>query len=146
MWDDIPNRVRHGRLLRRLLESVGQFCQWYTYRPTAPNDPGVAGSAIHVVSARAYVSVSWARATADVTTRAATPAATRRREASAGQRAIDGFGKAIILSWKHGELGVRATGEAATAATIGKSQSAARDGVDDAWVEDVLDAEHARGK
>lgn len=48
VWDDIPNRVRHGRVLRRLLESIGQFCRWYTYRPTAPNDPGVGGTAIRM--------------------------------------------------------------------------------------------------
>lgn len=48
VWDDIPNRVRHGRVFRRLLESIGQFCHWYTYRPTAPNDPGVGGTAIRM--------------------------------------------------------------------------------------------------
>lgn len=50
LWNDIPNRVRHGRDLRALLESVGKFCEWYTYnyRATAPNDPGVAGTAIRM--------------------------------------------------------------------------------------------------
>lgn len=47
-WDDIPNKVRHGRALRRFLESVGRFCAGYTYRPTAPNDPGVGGTAIRM--------------------------------------------------------------------------------------------------
>lgn len=55
VWDDIPNRVRHGRAIRRLLESVGQFSRWYTYSPTARNDPGVAGTAIRM-SERANLS------------------------------------------------------------------------------------------
>ena len=50
VWEDIPKRVRHGRELRRFLEAVGNFANWYTYsyRPTAPNDPGVAGTAIRM--------------------------------------------------------------------------------------------------
>lgn len=48
VWEDIPKRVRHGRELRRFLESVGKFANWYTYRPTAPNDPGVSGTAIRM--------------------------------------------------------------------------------------------------
>jgi hypothetical protein len=48
VWDDIPKRVRHGRDLRQFLESVGKFARWYTYRSTAPNDPGVAGTAIRM--------------------------------------------------------------------------------------------------
>ena len=48
VWEDIPKRVRHGRELRRFLESVGKFAHWYTYRPTAPNDPGVSGTAIRM--------------------------------------------------------------------------------------------------
>jgi hypothetical protein len=49
-WDDIPNNVRHGRDLRAFLESVGTFCTWFTYdyKPTAPNDPGVSGTAIRM--------------------------------------------------------------------------------------------------
>jgi hypothetical protein len=47
-WDEIPRRVRHGRELRTFLESVGRFAYWYTYRPTAPNDPGVGGTAIRM--------------------------------------------------------------------------------------------------
>lgn len=47
-WNDIPNKVRHGREVRALLESVGKFSAWYTYRPTAPNDPGVGGTAIRM--------------------------------------------------------------------------------------------------
>jgi hypothetical protein len=48
--NDIPNKVRHGRNLRVFLESVGRFSAWYThdYKPTAPNDPGVGGTAIRM--------------------------------------------------------------------------------------------------
>lgn len=48
VWNEIPKRVRHGRELRAFLESVGKFAHWYTYRPTAPNDPGVSGTAIRM--------------------------------------------------------------------------------------------------
>jgi hypothetical protein len=48
LWDDIPKKVRHGRELRQFLESVGKFSHDYTYRPTAPNDPGVTGTAIRM--------------------------------------------------------------------------------------------------
>jgi hypothetical protein len=48
LWDDIPKKVRHGRPLRQFLESVGNFSRHYTYRPTAPNDPGVTGTAIRM--------------------------------------------------------------------------------------------------
>jgi hypothetical protein len=48
VWDEIPKRVRHGRELRRFLEAVGKFANWYTYRPTAPNDFGVSGTAIRM--------------------------------------------------------------------------------------------------
>lgn len=47
-WDEIPRRVRHGRELRQFLESVGIFSRTFTYRPTAPNDPGVTGTAIRM--------------------------------------------------------------------------------------------------
>jgi hypothetical protein len=47
-WNDIPNKVRHGRELRAFLDSVGRFSRWYTYRATAPNDPGVGGTAIRM--------------------------------------------------------------------------------------------------
>jgi hypothetical protein len=46
VWDEIPRRVRHGRELQLFLESIGRFSAWYTYRPTAPNDPGVGGTAM----------------------------------------------------------------------------------------------------
>ncbi|GIW86330.1 MAG: hypothetical protein KatS3mg108_0654 [Isosphaeraceae bacterium] len=48
VWDDIPNGVAMGRELRNFLEAVGKFSQWYTYRPTAPNDPGVGGTALRM--------------------------------------------------------------------------------------------------
>jgi len=48
VWEDIPKRVRHGRELRQFLESVSRFANWYTYRATAPNDPGVSGTAIRM--------------------------------------------------------------------------------------------------
>jgi hypothetical protein len=46
LWDEIPRKVRHGRELRQFINSVGTFAHEYTYRPTAPNDPGVTGTAI----------------------------------------------------------------------------------------------------
>jgi hypothetical protein len=46
LWDEIPRRVRHGRALRQFIESVGNFSRDYTYRPTAPNDWAVTGTAI----------------------------------------------------------------------------------------------------
>ena len=48
VWNEIPRRVRHGHELRNLLDSIGRFSQGYTYRPTAPNDPGVGGTAIRM--------------------------------------------------------------------------------------------------
>jgi hypothetical protein len=48
VWDEIPRRVRHGREVRNFLDSVGRFARWYTYRPTAPNDRGVGGTAIRM--------------------------------------------------------------------------------------------------
>ena len=51
-WDDIPNSVRYGRELRVLIDSVGKFSSWYTYRATAPNDPGVGGTAIRMSERR----------------------------------------------------------------------------------------------
>jgi hypothetical protein len=48
LWDEIPRKVRYGRALRQFLESVGSFSRAYTYRPTAPNDPGVTGTAIRM--------------------------------------------------------------------------------------------------
>src|SRR5689334_22351354 len=67
-------------------------------RPSAwSSKPGVAGKAIQVVNARAYVSDSCARATGARSIDKAASAEQRTARASA-ERAIDGFGKAIILS------------------------------------------------
>ncbi len=51
-WNDIPNRVRHGREVRTFIDSVGRWSAWYTYRPSAPNDPGVGGTAIRMSERR----------------------------------------------------------------------------------------------
>lgn len=48
LWDEIPRKVRHGRALRLFLESVGNFCNDYTYQPSAPNDWAVTGTAIRM--------------------------------------------------------------------------------------------------
>ena len=48
LWENIPRSVRHGREVRSLIDGIGRYAQWYTYQPTAPNDPGVAGSAIRM--------------------------------------------------------------------------------------------------
>lgn len=48
IWENIPKRVPDGRALRNLLEGIACYSEWYTYRPTAPNDPGVAGTAIRM--------------------------------------------------------------------------------------------------
>ena len=48
LWDEIPRRVRHGREVQNFLDSVGRFSRGYTYRPTAPNDPGVGGTALRM--------------------------------------------------------------------------------------------------
>ena len=46
LWDEIPRRLPRGRAARSLLESIGEFSNWQTYRPNAPYDPGVNGVAI----------------------------------------------------------------------------------------------------
>ena len=46
LWEGIPRSVKQGRDVRNLLDGIGRYARWYTYRPTAPNDPAVAGSAI----------------------------------------------------------------------------------------------------
>lgn len=46
LWDEIPRRAAHGRTVRRFLEAIGTFSRWYTFQPSAPNDPGVNGIAI----------------------------------------------------------------------------------------------------
>jgi hypothetical protein len=52
LWENIPRSIKHGRDVRNLIDGIGRFAQWYTYRPTAPNDPGVAGSAIRMSERR----------------------------------------------------------------------------------------------
>ena len=54
-WADIPSKVRHGREVRAFLDSVGHFAEWYTYRPSAPNDPGVGGTAIRMSEREALI-------------------------------------------------------------------------------------------
>lgn len=66
VWNDIPKRVRHGRELRVFLESVGKFAQWYTYRPTAPNDPGVSGTAIRMSERASLLEDGYRRQRKDV--------------------------------------------------------------------------------
>jgi len=46
LWDQIPRRVTDGRAVHRLLNGIADFSKWYTYRPSAPNDPGVNAIAI----------------------------------------------------------------------------------------------------
>jgi hypothetical protein len=48
VWDEIPRKVRQGRVLQQFLESVGNFCNDYTYQPNAPNDWAVTGTAIRM--------------------------------------------------------------------------------------------------
>ena len=48
VWEDIPMRVPDGRALKNLLEGIAGYSNWYTFRPSAPNDPGVAGTAIRM--------------------------------------------------------------------------------------------------
>lgn len=47
-WESIPQRVMHGHEVRRFLEGIGEFSRWYTFGPTAKNDPGVSGTAIRM--------------------------------------------------------------------------------------------------
>ena len=44
LWDAIPRRA--GKDVATLLRAIAEFSRWYTFRPTAPNDPGVNGVAI----------------------------------------------------------------------------------------------------
>ena len=48
VWDNLPNGVTRGRELRKLPGGHQQVSRWYTYRETAPNDPGVGGTAVCV--------------------------------------------------------------------------------------------------
>jgi hypothetical protein len=46
VWKDLPQRVRYGTQVMRLLESIGALAQWETEKPSAPYSPGVTGVAI----------------------------------------------------------------------------------------------------
>ncbi len=46
VWRELPQRVRYGTQVMRLLESVGNLAQWETEKPSAPYAPGVTGIAI----------------------------------------------------------------------------------------------------
>jgi len=45
-WEQIPTKVPRGQEVYRLLNGIAEFAHAYTYQPTAPNDPGVNGTAI----------------------------------------------------------------------------------------------------
>lgn len=61
MWDDIPRRAAEGSAVKLLLESIGTFSQWFTERPTAPNDPGVNGIAISMADRTRLLDETWLR-------------------------------------------------------------------------------------
>jgi hypothetical protein len=65
VWEDIPKRVRHGRELRNFLEAIGKFSEWYTYSPTARNDPGVSGTAIRMSDLAMLIDPDFLRAHPD---------------------------------------------------------------------------------
>lgn len=46
VWKELPQRVRYGTQVMRLLESIGGLAQWETEKPNAPYSPGVTGVAI----------------------------------------------------------------------------------------------------
>lgn len=46
VWKELPQRVRYGTQVMRLLESIGRLAQWETEKPNAPYSPGVTGVAI----------------------------------------------------------------------------------------------------
>lgn len=46
VWKELPQRVRYGTQVMRLLESIGGLAQWETEKPNAPYSPGVTGIAI----------------------------------------------------------------------------------------------------
>lgn len=46
VWKELPQRVRYGTQVMRLLESIGELAQWETEKPNAPYSPGVTGVAI----------------------------------------------------------------------------------------------------
>ncbi len=46
VWKELPQRVKYGTQVMRLLESIGELSQWETEKPNAPYSPGVTGIAI----------------------------------------------------------------------------------------------------
>jgi hypothetical protein len=46
VWGDLPQRMRHGAVATRFLDTIGQFAEWETQRPNAPYAPGVTGIAV----------------------------------------------------------------------------------------------------
>jgi len=46
VWRELPQRVRYGTQVMRLLASIGGLSQWETEKPNAPYAPGVTGIAI----------------------------------------------------------------------------------------------------
>lgn len=46
VWRELPQRVRYGAQVMRLLESIGNLAQWETEKSNAPYAPGVTGVAI----------------------------------------------------------------------------------------------------
>jgi len=46
VWKELPQRVRYGTQVMRLLESIGKLAKWETEKPNAPYAPGVSGVAI----------------------------------------------------------------------------------------------------
>ncbi len=74
LWEEIPRRA--GEDVDRLLRAVVAFSEWFTFRPTAPNDPGVNGVAILMDDRRKLLDPSYLakkpehRTVADVVARA----------------------------------------------------------------------------
>jgi len=60
-WRDIRRRAREPEMVLRLLEGVGQFCQYMTYLPNAPYDPGVTGIAISMTDRENLLNADYLR-------------------------------------------------------------------------------------
>lgn len=59
VWEEIPRSIKHGREVQNLIEGIGQYARSYTYRPSAPNDPGVGGSAIRMAERKQLLDERW---------------------------------------------------------------------------------------
>lgn len=59
MLEDVPRRTVHGADVLQLLSSIISISKDYTYRPTAPNDPGVNGIAISMRDRERLLDVAW---------------------------------------------------------------------------------------